>query len=72
MNRKASPQYFDGHKFITISDLPVDQSSMFSKWIRTDSFIPNRINGEKLIKYEDYEHWFELHYTTEKNLDQLL
>lgn len=72
MNRKVSPKYFDGIKFIMMSDLPPNQVSMFSDWVSSGSFIPRRVGNERLIKYEDYEIWYDLYYATEKDLDQYL
>ena len=72
MDRKVSPKYYDGHKFVMLSDLPLDQISMFSDWVSTESFVPDQFGSEKLIKYEHYEYWFDIHFATEKDVDQLL
>ena len=72
MDRKVSPKYYDGLKYLMMSDLPSSQITPFSEWVSTDSFVTTKFTKEKLIKYEHYENWFDFHYATEKDLDQYL
>jgi len=74
MNRKVSPRYFDGQKYVVMSDLPIGQEQMFSNWVATSSYLPDPAraseNFSELVKYEDYEYWFDQYFLTEKDLDQ--
>ena len=76
MGIKATPHYFEGIKFISLSDLPVEQVRMFSGWVSTASFVNRdqsaRIGTQDLVKYEEYEYWFDNHYLAEKDWDQIL
>lgn len=76
MESKATPCYFEGIKYIPMSDLPIDQVRLFTGWVSTDSFVnqaeSSKIGNTDLIKYEDYEYWFDNHYLAEKDWDQML
>lgn len=72
MNRKASPYYLNGEKFVVMADIPVAQLDRFSQWRSHTSTRPPRFQGMELARYEDYEYWFELHYLAEKDIDHLL
>ncbi len=75
MNRKVQPRFFDGFKFLRISDLPANQASLFQGWATPNSFtVPTEVTSEKgdIVRYEDYDFWFDYHYSVEKDLDELL
>ncbi len=76
MRTKISPCFFDGIKYISIDDLPIDQNMMFSDWVTTSSYLltpsQNKMGEKGLVKYEDYEYWFQNHYLAEKDWDQIL
>ncbi len=55
-----------------MSDLPSNQLNQFSNWVSTDNFVANEYGSEQLVKYEYYEYWYDIHFATEKDLDQLL
>ncbi len=76
MKEKAQPRFFDGHKFIRLSDLPKHQASQFSSWTSTQlnsmeiaEMMPV-VND--LVNYEDYSFWFDYHYMTEKDMNELI
>ncbi|MEQ8713244.1 MAG: hypothetical protein RIC80_09505 [Cyclobacteriaceae bacterium] len=59
---KSSPQYFDGFKFVRISDLPYDQSEQLASWIPQEELIKLDVDGLKIIDcvdYKDYNYWFD-------------
>jgi len=75
MNRKVQPRFFDGFKFLRLSDLPANQASLFQGWVQPASKATiSDLGGEQgdIIQYEDYDFWFDYHYLTEKDLDELL
>jgi len=76
MIRKAAPRYFDGQKYVVLSDLPNAQEQMFVDWVSKASYLPDpahfKENISELVKYEDYEYWYNQYYLTEKDLDSYL
>lgn len=77
MDRKALPRYFEGFKFLRLSDLPENQLSMFSSWtdVQIAKNIPSSFQVEEeadIVKYEDYDFWFDYHYLTLQNMDELI
>jgi hypothetical protein len=76
METKLSPRFFEGVKYISLYDLPHDQVNMFSEWVSTSGYVnqqtSSRIGSNDLVHYEDYEYWFNNHYLTEKDWDQIL
>ena len=72
MNRKASPYYVNGEKFVVLSEIPVAQQDRFTEWTTHSTATVPGYSKADLARYEDYEYWFELHYLAEKDIDQLL
>ncbi len=73
MTRKALPIYFEGNKIVRISDLPMAQSSLFSGWVQPSQFlVMNEQKDLDLVKYEEYEYWYQKYFMTEKDLDNIL
>ncbi len=76
MDKKVQPRYFDGFKFLRLSDLPANQASMFQGWVSGTAglSLPSEIKAEKedIVQYDDYDFWFDYHYLTEKDLDELI
>jgi hypothetical protein len=72
MNRKASPYYLNGEKFVILSEIPVAQLDRFTEWTTHSTATPSQQQGIELVKYDDYEYWFELYYLAEQDIDQLL
>lgn len=58
---KVSPTFFEGFKFVRISDLPEDQSTGLFSWLtrrgiktlKVDSLVIN-----DCVDYDDYDYWF--------------
>ena len=74
MNQKVQPRFIDGAKYIHLSDLPETQVSMFRGWYTLPANIANEIKSESqdFIEYEEYDYWFDYHYLTIQNLDELI
>lgn len=76
MKEKIQPQFVDGLKFVRLSDLPVQQASMFSSWtstqISTVTITEMMPVVNDLVNYDDYSFWFDYHYVTESDLDELI
>ncbi len=73
MNRKAAPIFYEGSKILRISDLPASQSTLFSGWLSPQNFILlGETNDYDCVSYGDYEYWYQYHYITEKDLDNIL
>ena len=76
MKEKVQPRYFDGFKFVRISDLPAHQAMLFSGWtLQTgDLKVPVDFSADKkdIVSYEDYDFWFDYHYLPEKDMDEQL
>jgi hypothetical protein len=76
METKATPRFFEGIKYIPSTDLPNDQLRLFTGWASAASYLDkagvSMIGSSDLIKYEDYEYWFDNYYLTEKDWDQLI
>ncbi len=76
MKEKVQPRYFDGIKFLRLSDLPPQQAMLFAGWTSNalSSGLPSDLSQEKadIVRYEDYDFWFDYHYLTEKDMDELL
>jgi len=73
MDRKASPIFFEGNKILRVSDLPVSQSTLFSGWLSPSNFILfGEGNDFDCVGYDHYEYWYHNHYTTEKDLDNII
>ena len=72
-NHKVSPIYYEGNKIIRISDLPQDQSHLFSGWIRSDALVQlSETTVEDCVQYEDYEYWFQNYFIADKDLNYLI
>ncbi len=59
---KSNPQYFDGLKFVRISDLPAEQSEKLSSWIARSDLLKLSIDGVAIndcIDYRDYNYWYD-------------
>lgn len=73
MDRKVAPRYHDGQKYMVLSDLPFGQEQMFCDWVALSSFLPDPArateNFSELVRYEDYEYWFDQYFLTEKDMD---
>ena len=73
MNRKASPIFYEGNKILRISDLPTGQSSLFSGWLSPSNFLAfGESNDYDCVKYDDYEYWYQHHYISEKDMDNII
>ena len=74
MNRKIQPRFIDGMKYIHLSDLPSTQISMFSGWVQTNRELLSTAAEEMkdAIAYDDYDYWYDYHFLTTQNLDDLL
>ncbi|MEM9324986.1 MAG: hypothetical protein AAGA85_05000 [Bacteroidota bacterium] len=76
MKGKVQPRYFDGFKYLRLSDLPPQQATLFSGWtsLTAHSQVPKDVFSEKqdIVRYEDYDFWFDYHYLTDKDMDELL
>ena len=73
ISHKVSPIYYQGNKIIRISDLPHDQSHLFSGWIKPDALVHlNESTDEDCVHYEDYEYWFQNYFIAEKDLNYLI
>lgn len=71
--QKISPIYFQGHKIISVSDLPRDQYHLFSGWIRPDALLQISESEElDYVPYDDYEYWFQNYFIAEKDLNYLI
>ena len=69
----VSPIYYMGDKIIRISDLPEDQSQLFSGWIKPDAYISlEQFTDQDCVPYEDYEYWFQNYFIAEKDLNYLI
>ncbi len=68
MNRKATPIFYEGLKILRISDLPYNQSGLFSDWISTSDYL-SIDNDPDCVSYDDYEYWYLNHFFTQKELD---
>ncbi len=72
-NHKVSPIYFQGNKIIRISDLPQDQSHLFSGWIKPDALVQlTDFSDDDCVHYEDYEYWFQNYFIAEKDFNYLI
>ncbi|XOV92634.1 MAG: hypothetical protein ACFHWX_20810 [Bacteroidota bacterium] len=72
-NHKASPVFYQGNKIIRISDLPQDQSHLFSGWLKPDALLQlNESPDKDCVSYEDYEYWFQNYFIAEKDLNYLI
>lgn len=75
MKEKVLPRYFDGYKFVRLSDLPQHQAHLFSSWTSTITGpAPTElmVADNDIVSYDDYSFWFDYHYVTEKDLDELI
>ena len=73
MTRKAAPIFYEGHKIVRLSDLPFGQSTLFSGWIKPTNYVVlGERNDYDCVKYEDYEYWYQNHFMTEKDLDNII
>ena len=75
MNRKAAPYYLNGEKFVILSEIPSSQANRFTHWTTHHTFTgldsPKSV-GVEMVAYDDYEFWFEQHYLTEQDFNQLI
>ncbi|MFY0607533.1 MAG: hypothetical protein JXR10_12525 [Cyclobacteriaceae bacterium] len=73
MNRKAIPIFYEGNKILRISDLPSSQFVLFSGWLTPSHFLTlGETTDYDCVSYDDYEHWYQYHYITEKEADNIL
>ncbi len=73
LNHMVSPIYYSGDKIIRISDLPADQSHLFSGWIKPEAYLSLEVfNDQDCVRYEDYEYWFQNYFIAEKDLNYLI
>lgn len=68
---KAPPIFFEGTKLVRASDLPSPQSGLFAIWARTVNS-PSSLRDGDMFRYEDYEYWYQNHYLTGQNLDNMI
>lgn len=73
MTHKASPIFYEGTKIVRLSDLPGNQAHLFSGWIHLSSYITlGERNDYDCVRYEDYEYWYQNHFMTEIDLDEMI
>lgn len=76
MKEKVQPRFFDGFKFVRLSDLPQHQAYLFSSWTATSPIPVTSAEvmfpDNDIVNYDDYSFWFDYHYVTEKDLDELI
>jgi hypothetical protein len=73
MNRKATPYYLNGEKFVILSEIPSAQVNRFTHWTLSHTGPDaKKASGLEMAKYDDYEFWFEQHYLAEQDIDQLI
>ena len=73
MTHKASPIFFDGNKIVRLSDLPLNQAHLFSGWITRSSYIRlGEKNDYDCVSYDQYEYWYQNHFHTETELNELI
>lgn len=76
MESKVQPRFFDGIKFLRCSDLPSNQAIMFNAWVTLDQLNTLNFDADKesddIIRYEEYDFWFDHHYLVSKDMDELI
>lgn len=59
---KLSPNFFNGLKFIQMSELPTEQSKGLFAWLTRKGISTLKTEGMVIndcVDYDDYEYWFD-------------
>lgn len=76
MKEKVQPRFFEGQKFVRLSELPKQQASLFSSWTSTQlsplTLVEMMPVVNDMVSYDDYSFWFDYHYVIEKDMDELI
>ena len=69
METKVSPIFFDSKKFLLFSDLPLKQAELFADWVKVTFKADKDLEA---IEYDQYDFWFDHHFSAERNLDYMI